>query len=247
MGQPLTEAVGLGLRADQADRGSIAGVQQGAAQVVVELVIVGQDQHMAATAQHRGIADRIVAVQRPDIRRQVSREHLGAGIHQRHLPGQLAHNRHQRLRHVAGAKHHQLRITAGLAFEQHRDAAAAALAQRSAQREVLQHRLETADGQLLAGPGGHQILQMTATDGVPGVFAGNHHLARRLTRHRASDANHGHQHIGLAALLAVGDRLEPAQVSVHHTASCCAACQAFAALTALSMRSGVAGVSSGGQ
>jgi len=147
---------------------------------------------------------------------------------------------------MAGAKYHQLRIAAGLAFEQYRDAAAAALAQRRAQRKVLQQRLVTTGSQLLAGPGGDQILQMTAADGVPGVFAADHHLARRLTRHRAGNTDHGDQRIGLAALLAVGDRLEPAQLLVHDTASCSASAHWRAAVTAANMRSGVAGVSSGG-
>ena len=111
---------------------------------------------------------------------------------------------------------------------------------------MLQYRLEATGSQLLSGTGGDQIFQMAATNGVPGMFTRDDHLARRLTRHRASNANHGHQYIGLAALLAVGDRLKPAELLVHDTASCSASAHWRAAVTAASMRSGVAGVSSGG-
>ena len=252
--ESMHEALPLGLGADQPEETEVTAAQDRLGDAQVQVVVVRQHQVVCAGRRMAHLVfDRVDAepadVRRPWFLRTEQRRELGIAlvdpVDDHVEPGQ---QRGDGAADMAGAvqlqmkerRHDRPARELGLIEQRvaQRHRAAAALAQRRAEREVLAARRALATAQHLSRRLQCLELEVAAADGAQHLCRADEHARSRFPRRRALRFAHLDDHGRLAAAKpAFGGN---ACLAVHHGWA------AFTALMASRMASAVAGARSGG-
>ena len=203
----MDEAGALGLRADQAEEGEVTALEDGFADAHVQVVAVREHQVVRIRRRHADLGlDRLDADALDVRRRRLARELLLALVDPLHAAiGDAFEQPHDRAADVAGAVELQMKAHRRLGpggqtigaerLEAQRHRAAAALAERGAEREVafmgraaLQQRARLVD---------RDLLEVAAADGAEHLISSHEHARAGLARYRALEGTDSDQRRGL--------------------------------------------------